>query len=118
MKILTETRPCKLRGRGSAEGVTTRKSHLDKFHLTLREQEPRRYVHTRVSLNIDVGPELSEEIKRMFPETRFSRKLLSWASSITGNKCLKAGPEDGERWVKENSRTPGSRPKRIGPPSS
>jgi hypothetical protein len=57
MRIQTETRPRKLRGRGIAEVVSTRESHMDKFYLTFREQEPTRYVHTQASLNIDVDPD-------------------------------------------------------------
>ena len=74
--------------RGIAEGVGSSTTHLDTFYPTSRQQEPRRYEnHARSLFNIDVGPELSEESKPLFPEARNSGKFPCWICRIIGNSC-------------------------------
>ena len=71
-----------------AEGDGSSTPQLDIFYPTFRQQEPRRYEgHSRSSFNIDVGPELSEESKPLFPEARNSGKLPCWISRIIGSSC-------------------------------
>jgi hypothetical protein len=80
------SRPRQIRDRDNAERDGRNTPQLDTFYPTFRQQEPRRYEnHGRSSSDIDVGPELSEESKPLFPEARNSGKFPCWISRIIGN---------------------------------
>ena len=68
-----------------AEGDGSSTPQLDILYPTFRQQEPRRYEgHSRSSFNIDVGSELSEESKPLFPEAKNSGKLLAGYLELLG----------------------------------
>jgi len=80
--------PRPLRGRGIAEGDGISTPQLDTFHPTFRREERRRYEnHAWSSFNIDVGSDLSEESKPLFPEARNPGKFTCWISRIIGSSC-------------------------------
>ena len=68
--------PRPLQDRGIAEGDGISTPQLDTFYPTFRQEEPKRYEnHARSSLNIDVGSDLSEESKPLFPGASNSGKF-------------------------------------------
>ena len=80
--------PSPLVGRGIAEGHGIGTPQLDTFYPTFRQEEPRRYDnHAWSSFNIDVGSDLSEESKPLFPGARNPGKFPCWISRIIGSSC-------------------------------